>query len=161
MVCQGLVVPVKRELEARDLVKVDVWTHYKLDEIGRRLSGDIVFPTSTLVVQCLLSWLCVAIQLYLTYMLLRYATDDGKEQARRGSTLEKLAEQIAELKSGQSLADIEITKIGGELPEISGRQHVWYLLSLLVLVFLTAVDVYQHVLFIAVCVASILKLGRS
>ena len=61
IVCQGLVIPIELELEAKDIVKVDIWTHHKLDQIGRRLNVDIVFPRTTLVLQCLLSWLCVAI----------------------------------------------------------------------------------------------------
>ena len=31
IVCLGLVIPIELELEAKDIVKVDIWTHHKLD----------------------------------------------------------------------------------------------------------------------------------
>ena len=99
----------------------------------------------------MLSWLCVFIQIYLTYELLAYSTDGGIEQAKKDSKLEKLVESLAKLTINSTLEDLKINEADGQLPAISGTDHLSYLISLLVIALLTSVDIYQHVLFIAVC----------
>ena len=78
-------------------MKVSFWVQQRVNFVREDVGLEPHFSVWTAVLQTVAAWTCVCLQVYLTYEVLAYTTGDGIEQAKNGSKLELLLEQIAEL----------------------------------------------------------------